>query len=435
MTVESPVLELDGFGVAFGQKVVLADVTLCLRGPGITAVMGPGGSGKSTFLRTIAGLNDAQPIIRMWGVAKYAGATLGEAPRPYIVAQKAKLLISTVRENVASSLPRWSSLTTLEQNAVIERALAAVGVELPRSQLDSQAVALPLVEQRLLALACASCQDATLLLVDEITADLEEPGAARVIAALRALARDRTVLFVTHHRGHARAASTQVALFAGGRVIECTPTEEFFTAARSQEGRTFAETGGCAVPGPMAEAEMLDEGVTASPLPPRAVVALRAAPVKGAPTGFFWLAKGKLAGMARPGLLEDVGVELGQLEGLGVTDLVTLEEQPTVRADLAAGYGLRVHHFPIVDMRAPTIDDTRSLHARVAAWTNEGRVVGFHCRAGLGRTGTMLVAMNILSGQEAVSALAEARNINPAWVQSEAQLAFLIELGNAAQPR
>ncbi len=433
MTVGGPVLELDGFGVAFGRRVILADVTLCLDGPGITAAMGPGGSGKSTLLRTIAGLNDAQPIIRVWGAARYAGAPLGEGPRPYIVVQKARLLIATVRENLASSLPRRSSLTTLEQNAIIDRALAAVGADLPRSRLDSQAVALPPVEQRLLSLACAWCQDASLLLIDEITADLEESDADRVLAALRALARDRTLLFVTHHRGHARAASAQVVLLAGGRVIECTPTDEFFTSARTPEGRTFAETGGCAVPGPMAEADMLHEGVTPSPLPPRAVVALRAAPVKGAPTGFFWLAKGKLSGMARPGLLEPLDVELGQLQGLGVTDLVTLEEQPTVNAELAERYGVRVHHFPIGDMRAPTIDDTRELHARVSAWTGEGRVVGFHCRAGLGRTGTLLVAMSILSGREAVSALAEARNINPAWVQSEAQLVFLTELGQAAR--
>lgn len=427
-----PVLDLDGFGVAFGQKVVLADVNLRLEGPGTTAVMGPGGSGKSTLLRTIAGLNDAQPVIRVWGGARYLGVSLGElAQRPYIVAQKARLLIATVRENVASSLPRRSSLTALEQNAIIEQALVTVGLPLGRASLDSPAVALPLAEQRILALACASCDDAPLLLVDEITAGLDDVDADRVIAALRALGVHRTILFVTHHRGHARSAAERVALLAGGRVLECTPTEEFFTSARSEEGRAFVATGGCSLPSPMAESEMLDESVAPSPLPPRAVVALRATPVKDAPTGYYWLTKGKLAGMARPGLLEDIGVELGQLEGLGVTDLVTLEEQPTVRSELAERYGIAVHHFPIADMKAPSIAATRELHARVVRWLDEGRVVAFHCRAGLGRTGTMLVAMSILSGQGAIAALAQARNINPAWVQSEAQLAFLTALGRS----
>jgi atypical dual specificity phosphatase len=430
---ERVVLELDGFGVAFGQRVVLADVALRLEGAGTTALMGPGGSGKSTLLRTIAGLNDAQPVSRIWGVARYLGVSIGDtASRPYIVAQKARLVIASVRENVASALPRRSSLTPTQQNAIIEEALALVGLGLTRPGFDAPVVSLPIVQQRLLSLACAACSEEPLVMVDEITAGLDEAGVVRVIDGLRVLARERTVLFVTHHRGHAQAASSRVALLAGGRIVECTPTERFFSHANSDAGRVFAATGGCSLPSPMAEVDMLAPGVTPSLLPPSAVDALLADSANDAPTGFFWLEKGKLAGMARPGLLVDADLELAQLEGLGVTDLVTLEERATVQAGLAARHGIRVHQFPIVDMQAPTVASTRELHGRVTRWIAEGRVVAVHCRAGLGRTGTMLVAMRILSGEDPVAALTHARNINPAWVQSEAQLAFLEEVGKDA---
>ena len=55
----SPCLVSDGFGVAFGQRVILAELDFSLPPQGVTALLGPVGSGKSTLLRTLAGLNDA----------------------------------------------------------------------------------------------------------------------------------------------------------------------------------------------------------------------------------------------------------------------------------------------------------------------------------------------------------------------------------------
>jgi energy-coupling factor transporter ATP-binding protein EcfA2 len=58
---------LRSFGVSFGQRVVLAEITLELPRCGLTIVVGPSGSGKSTLLRTLAGLNGAHPSLSTWG--------------------------------------------------------------------------------------------------------------------------------------------------------------------------------------------------------------------------------------------------------------------------------------------------------------------------------------------------------------------------------
>ena len=51
-----PAVELDGLGRAYGERVVLRDVTLALE-PGRTLlVLGPNGAGKSTLLRILATL-------------------------------------------------------------------------------------------------------------------------------------------------------------------------------------------------------------------------------------------------------------------------------------------------------------------------------------------------------------------------------------------
>jgi ABC-type molybdenum transport system ATPase subunit/photorepair protein PhrA len=58
-------LELNGFGVAFGKKVVLSEITLSIPEQGAFVLLGPSGTGKSTLLRTLAGLCTASPSCRV----------------------------------------------------------------------------------------------------------------------------------------------------------------------------------------------------------------------------------------------------------------------------------------------------------------------------------------------------------------------------------
>src|SRR5690606_5665688 len=84
------VLEVEGFGVAFGDRVILAEVNLWLPVRGVTALIGPTGTGKSTLLRSLAGLNDNNPRFRRWGHAAYQGEVVGDGNRPALVQQHAR---------------------------------------------------------------------------------------------------------------------------------------------------------------------------------------------------------------------------------------------------------------------------------------------------------------------------------------------------------
>jgi atypical dual specificity phosphatase len=417
-----PVLSLRGYGVAFGAQVVLAAIDLEVPARGMVVLAGEAGSGKSTLLRTLAGLNDAQPALRTWGEAVYEEAPLGHR-RPALVQQNVRLLTATVRENLASALPDRGQTTRTEQLERIGSTLARLGVTELQALLELPVVGLSRVQQRLVAIVRGAVTGAPLLLVDEPTAGLDPVDATRVVDLVARLARDRAVVLVTHNQREVRALGGKLAFLAGGRIRALRRTESFLDTPKSPPAKSWVETGRSRVPSPMAKPEDLsDSAPPPPPLPPEAT-----APVSRevGPRGFYWLDPGRLGGLPRPGIVLSLDQDLDALKRLGVTLLVTLEEEFSLPTGPLIERGLRCRHFPIDDMRAPTVEAARALCEEIEALLGAGEVVAVHCRAGMGRTGTMLACQLIHRGDSALDALERARGINPRWVQSEAQVDFL----------
>lgn len=425
----SPLLELCGYGVAFGERVVLADVDLDVPPRGVVILVGPGGVGKSTLLRTICGANDANPSLRVWGRAIFAGAPLGSGEMPALVAQNAKLLIGTVLENILSSVPGRSLLTSRAQRDDALRILHRGGLEGADDLLGRRVIDLSTGLQRRIAIVRTAAAEPLLLCADEPTSNLADADAEAIITLIRAEAERRAVLFVTHNQRHARAAGGTTALLAGGRIHEHAPTEEFFTMPWSRAAQEFARTGGCNVPSPGADPETLAEGVKSTPLPAAARVVPRDA---AGPRGFRWVHRGALGGCPRPGIVNDLEHDIQALLRMGITVLVTLETEHFHRDAIAAA-GIRPLFFPIEDMRSPSIAAAFEHCRRIEQLIVTGEVVALHCRAGLGRTGTMLAAQLIHEGAPLVQAIERARRIEPRWIESADQVHFLERFAEAVQ--
>jgi atypical dual specificity phosphatase len=423
-------LTLRRFGVAYGQRVVLSDVSIDLPKVGVVTLVGPTGTGKSTLLRTLAGLNRHLPSLYTWGEALYEGKPLAEDNSPALVSQNTRLLTSTLLENLLYFAPQRFAATPGEKRARAIEALRKVGLDRYESELARPIVELPLAVQRLVAIARAIGSGEQLILIDEPTFGLEDVDAEQVLRVIRSHATVAALLVVMHNQRQVRRLGGVTALLAGGVIQELRATEEFFSAPASNAAREFVETGTCADPSPSARDEDLETGIRQRLRRPPAVVAPPSQSL--GPRGFVWLFPGKLAGTPRPGVVANVDHDLTALKRVGVTTLISLTSSPLVSEALER-FGMGNHWFPVVDMGAPSIDVARQICSTLDRLLAEGATVAVHCRAGHGRTGTILVAYLIWGGRAAIDALETARRLEPKWVQSEKQVRFLEEFSSVSR--
>ncbi|MET9356038.1 ATP-binding cassette domain-containing protein [Streptomyces sp. NPDC006617] len=181
-----------------GQDAPALDRVSVYLAPGrCLAVTGPSGAGKSTLLAVAAGLyapdgGRALHLLHRLSVPADPG-------RVAWVGQPAHLLPGTLRENLLLARPTASDHDLLDAVASLgfEDLLAALpqGLDTP---LGERGTGLSSGQSQQLALVRALLRDAPVLCLDEPTAHLDPEAERRVLSALRALARDRTVLLATH---------------------------------------------------------------------------------------------------------------------------------------------------------------------------------------------------------------------------------------------
>lgn len=426
------ILEIKNMGVSFGEKIVLNDITLSVPGTGIVVLFGPGGSGKSTLLRSVCGVNDANPSHRMWGKVSYMGDKVGKREYPALVSQSAKLMMSTVFENIVIGLPERNNLTPTQQHDLVLRLLDEAGLPDLKNQLNKAVVDLPLAVQRHLAILRVAVSRPKLIFIDEPTSGLKDDEIGPMLDYIRRESKRCAILVVLHNQLQAKHLGGYAALLAGGSIQEFQNADEFFTAPKSPITQQFTRNGSCAVPAPGTNPETLDESIPRpAPLSEGARKAKRRAKknVKNAsfgPRGFLWLRRGQLAGTPLPGVFHDINYDLKALNRVGVTTLITTTKFPLDDAVLAK-HKLRAIWSYIKDMGAPGFDQAVEICQQIDAALDNGEVVAAHCRAGLGRTGTVLAMYLIWEGSGALEALETVRAVEPRWVQSEEQVLFLEE--------
>jgi glutamate transport system ATP-binding protein len=217
-------LDVREIGVRRGGRLVVDELSFVARQGELLAIMGASGSGKTTVLRSIAGLDPlAAGTIDVGGVNLAAGQALrGEARKNLhrsvgIVFQFHHLFAHmTALDNVclapvhALARPRGAS----EERA--RALLEALGV-------GGRAAAMPHElsggEAQRVAIARALAVDPAVLLMDEPTASLDRARRDDLADTLKQLAaQGRTVVIATHDEEFARSAAHRVIVMHEGRL-------------------------------------------------------------------------------------------------------------------------------------------------------------------------------------------------------------------------
>ena len=149
-------------------------------------------------------------------------------------------------------------------------------------------------------------------------------------------------------------------------------------------------------------------------------------PLPGAP-GRLWLAGKHLVG-------PDPEAALAALDADRIVCLCELSEledrYPAYAAWLRAG---PVLHRPIADLHAPDRASAEALVAELGALLDDGEVLVLHCGAGIGRAGTVAVALLLSRGAALEDALATVRTARPmAGPERGVQLELLEALAAAS---
>jgi len=195
----SPMLDIAGLKKCFGERLLFDIDRLVLRQGAAYALTGLNGTGKSTLLRILAGLESAEvESVRFLD----APVTLAPYPRALrdavvYVHQHPVMFSTSVTENIAYGL----SARGLGREEIARRVDAAMqwaGVEHLRK---SKPATLSGGEKQRVALARAYVLQPKLLLLDEPTSNLDGAAREQVIALIPTLvAEGRTVVMACHDR-------------------------------------------------------------------------------------------------------------------------------------------------------------------------------------------------------------------------------------------
>ncbi|OBI41095.1 phosphate ABC transporter ATP-binding protein [Mycobacterium colombiense] len=229
--------------LGFGKKTVLEQVSLDFPARSVTSLLGPTGSGKTTFLRTLNRMNDKVAGYRHTGDVLLGGQsvfTIGNLMdfrrRVGMLFQRPNPFPMSIHDNVVAGVRAHKLAPRRRLGDVAEARLTEVGLwNAVKDRLGDSPFRLSGGQQQLLCLARALAVDPEVLLLDEPTSSLDPATTEAIEGLIRSLADRLTVIMVTHDLAQAARIGDRTALFFDGRLVEEGPTEQLFSSPKHAE--------------------------------------------------------------------------------------------------------------------------------------------------------------------------------------------------------
>ncbi len=246
--MENITIKATNFSHYFRANQTLKNINLDVYQNEILGIIGPAGSGKSTFLRALNRLNDLVPGSRVEGTLTVDGQDI-YAPNTSIVELRRKLgmvfatptpLPRSIYENVAFG-PKIAGLhnKTKLYELVTDCLQRTTLLEEVKDRLDSSALKLSGGQQQRLCMARILALKPEFILLDEPCSGLDPISTMKIEESLRQLKKEYTIILVTNNTKQAARVADRTAFFLNGELIEIGQTEKMFTTPADQRTNDY----------------------------------------------------------------------------------------------------------------------------------------------------------------------------------------------------
>jgi len=236
-------VELNAVVKRYGANTVLDRVSLAVEPGEIIAVIGRSGSGKSTMLRCINGLEPIQE-----GRITFDGQVVNDPAtdlrklrqRVGIVFQSYNLFPHlSVEKNITLAPRVVKGIAPAAAREIAQRVLARVGLA---EKIDAYPDQLSGGQQQRVAIARSLAMQPQLMLFDEITSALDPELTGEVLKVLEQVAGEgMTMMLVTHEMGFARRVATRLIFMHEGKIWEEGRANDVLAKPRTPELVTFLD--------------------------------------------------------------------------------------------------------------------------------------------------------------------------------------------------
>ena len=246
-------LSTETVNLYYGAFQALRDITLEIPKNAITSLIGPSGCGKSSFLRLFNRMNDLITRARVEGIVKFDDISIYDnfidvaelRKRVGMVFQKPNPFPMSVFENVAFGPKRHAKNTRGELEDIVEKSLRQSALwEEVKDKLEQSALALSGGQQQRLCIARVLAVEPEVILMDEPCSALDPIATLKIEDLMRNLAKDYTIVIVTHNMQQAARVSDMAAFIMmeedrAGVLVEYRPTSELFTNPKDKRTEDY----------------------------------------------------------------------------------------------------------------------------------------------------------------------------------------------------
>lgn len=234
-------IDVEELSIYYGKKRVLGDVNLQVMENEIFGIIGPAGSGKTSFLKALNRMDEMTAGMRVEGRIYLSGSDIHSWRNVYALRRRIGVVFPlpvglplSVYDNVALA-PRLAGIKKRSDlDVIVERCLSRAALwDEVKDRLDALGSLLSGGQQQRLTIARALSQEPEVLLLDEFSIAVDPVTTMRIEDVLKGLKSEMTIVLVTNLVQQARRLADRTAFFLNGECVEIAPTEEIF----SGEGR------------------------------------------------------------------------------------------------------------------------------------------------------------------------------------------------------